>query len=350
MTLPPPAAPPDAEALPGLDAKVQFLRTPAAHQGLVTQVLSIETHMSWVFLAGNHVLKLKKPVRLPYLDFSTVQAREFDCREEVRLNARLAPGVYLGLRALQWHQGCFALLPPQALPAPGHTVDWLVLMRRLPDARMLHRLAGQGLVQESEVDELLARLGAFYRDATRVAVSADEMLTRLQREQAITRGVLLRPQFSVSDAARALEGMDRALCRHAGLLAERCAHGHIVDGHGDLRPEHVCLVQPPVVIDCLEFNAQLRQVDPVDELAFLGLECAMAGAPWIGPRLIHGLSQYLGDRPAPELIALYTAQRALLRARQALAHLLDPAPRTPAKWTPLAQEYVQRALAQCSTL
>jgi aminoglycoside phosphotransferase family enzyme len=346
----PRTASPATETLPGLDAKVQFLRNPAAHEGHVTEVLSIETHMSWVFLAGDHVLKLKKPVRLPHLDFSTVQAREFDCREEVRLNARLAPGVYLGLRALQWHQGRCALLPPEALPAPGHTVDWLVLMRRLPEARMLHQLAMQGRVQEAEVDELLAQLGPFYRDASRANVTADEMLARLRREQAATRDVLLRPQFSVSDAAHALDGMDCALSRHAGLLAGRCTHGHIVDGHGDLRPEHVCLIRPPVVIDCLEFNAQLRQVDPVDELAFLGLECAMVGAPWIGPRLLDGLARYLGDRPAPELVALYTAQRAMLRARLCLAHLLDPTPRTPEKWLPLAQQYVHRALAALHTL
>jgi aminoglycoside phosphotransferase family enzyme len=105
----------------------------------------------------------------------------------------------------------------------------------------------------------------------------------------------------------------------------------------------VCLLQPPVVIDCLEFNAALRQVDPFDELAFLGLECELAGAEWIGPRLIDGCAAALGERPDRSLLALYTAYRALLRARLALAHLLEPQPRTPERWQPLARRYMARA-------
>ena len=114
------------------------LQVPASlgHAGAVQAVETIETHMSWVFLAGEHVLKMKKPVRYPFLDFSTLAAREFDCREELRLNARLAPGVYLGLMALQERGGGLALVPEAQLPTAGRTVDWLVLMRRLPARRM----------------------------------------------------------------------------------------------------------------------------------------------------------------------------------------------------------------------
>ncbi|HSM22435.1 MAG TPA: hypothetical protein VK876_09530, partial [Rubrivivax sp.] len=125
----------------------------------------------------------------------------------------------------------------------------------------------------------------------------------------------------------------------------RAAGGHVVDGHGDLRPEHVCLQQPPVVIDALEFNAALRAVDPFDELTFLGLECEMAGAAWIGPRVMAVCAATLGHAPPAALLHLYTAYRAQLRARLALAHLLEPQPRTPLKWAPLAQRYLQRSEA-----
>jgi aminoglycoside phosphotransferase family enzyme len=118
----------------------------------------------------------------------------------------------------------------------------------------------------------------------------------------------------------------------------------VLDGHGDLRPEHICLLHPPVAIDCLEFNPQLRQVDPFDELAYLALECAVAGAPWVGDRVLRGCAAALQDHPAPALIHLYTAHRALLRARLAMAHLLDAAPRTPTKWAPQASLYVTHAL------
>jgi aminoglycoside phosphotransferase family enzyme len=99
-----------------------------------------------------------------------------------------------------------------------------------------------------------------------------------------------------------------------------------------------------VVIDCLEFNARLRQVDPLDELSFLALECDLAGAPWIGPRLLERCTAALRDPAPAELLTLYRAYRALLRARLAMAHLLDPQPRTPQRWVPLAQRYVALAL------
>jgi aminoglycoside phosphotransferase family enzyme len=99
-----------------------------------------------------------------------------------------------------------------------------------------------------------------------------------------------------------------------------------------------------VVIDCLEFNAAVREVDPVDELAFLDLECEMAGAAWIAPRLVEAVVAGLDDPPPPALLPLYTASRALLHARLAIAHLLEPQPRLPRRWAPLAQRYIERAL------
>jgi aminoglycoside phosphotransferase family enzyme len=335
---------------PGLDAKVRFLQSPAAHGGTTSAVQSIETHMSWVFLAEQQVLKLKKPVRFPFLDFSTVAARAHFCAEEVRLNRRLAPGVYLGLRALQWDGEAFSLLAPESLPSAGATVDWLVLMNRLPEQRMLERLIAEGRVTDAGIGALIARLGRFYRSALRLPLRGDQYAEHFQREQASNREVLLRPQFGLQHVQQALDRLDHALARHAELLHERCAHGRIVEGHGDLRPEHVCLTEPPVVIDCVEFNVALRRVDPFDELAFLGLECRLAGAAWIGPRLVAGLSAELDERPPAALIHLYTAQRALLRARLTMAHLLDPDPRTPEKWPPLAQRYVVHALAALDEL
>lgn len=328
---------------PDLAAKVAFLRRPETHG--VTRVEALETHMSWVFLAGEQVLKLKKPVRFPFLDFSTLAAREHDCREEVRLNARLAPGVYLGLRALQWDGRSLALLPPERVSAPARTVDWLVLMRRLPAGQMLDVRIEAGQVMPEDIDAVVALLVRFYRHAGAVSVPADEYVAHFHREQAANREVLLRPQFELQQASTALDRMDSALVDRAGILRERSRGGRIVDGHGDLRPEHVCLLQPPVIIDCLEFNAALRRVDPFDEAACLGLECDLAGAPWIGPRVVAGLAGLLDDRPSSALIGLYTAHRALLRARLAMAHLLDPHPRMPARWPSIAQRYVQRALA-----
>ena len=340
-------------AAPDADARQRFLASPAAHAGHagpVASVEAIETHMSWVFLAGEHALKLKKAVRFPFLDFSTLDAREAACREEVRLNERLASGVYRGLMVLQWRPGTLSLVPEAQADPQAQTLDWLVWMRRLPAQRTLERAIVDGTLSAEAVDALGERLASFYAGATAVAIDGDEYVARFQREQAISREVLLRPQFHLDGAAAALDRFDAALLAQRDAVAQRAQQRRVVDGHGDLRPEHVYLLQPPVVVDCLEFNARLRQVDPLDELAFLGLECALAGAPWVGPRLLQHCRVALHDPAPPVVWTLYTAYRALLRARLAIAHLLDPQPRTPARWTPMAQRYVAHALRTLDAL
>lgn len=325
-----------------MQAKLGFL---AAHGGPHTPVECIETHMSWVFLIGDRVLKLKKPVRTPVLDFSSLSAREHNCREELRLNARLAPEVYLDLLALQWDGRHFSLLPEHQPHDRSQTVDWLVLMRRLPAHRMLSQAIAEGQAGPPDIEALGIVLAPFYRSAPLAQVAPHEYMAHFQRELAATQEVLLHPRWQLAGAHPALERLRSGLARGAPLLLERAARGRIVEGHGDLRPEHVCLLRPPVVIDCLEFNATLRQLDPFDELAYLAMECDMAGAPWVGPQLIHLCALALGDAPPAPVMQLYTAHRALLRARQAMAHLLEPAPRSPEKWQPLAQRYIERALA-----
>ncbi|MDO8248207.1 MAG: hypothetical protein Q7T78_00610 [Rhodoferax sp.] len=331
--------------MPDIEAKLKFLQAPESYGGSNQYLECIETHMSWVFLVDQQVFKLKKAVCFPFLDFTTLKAREFYCREEVRLNARMAPGVYLGVVALQWCDGAFSLVPEAQLPAAGETVDWLVLMRRLPLNRMLHQLIASDQLVRQDIEALVDLLGSFFRSAPAAPVTANEYLARFQYEQASTREVLLRPQFQLRDAALAIERLGEAINQGADLLRGRASGHHVLDGHGDLRPEHICLLKPPVVIDCLEFNAQLRQVDPFDEIAYLRLECDMAGAPWIGPQLVSGIANALSDHPRPALMYFYTAHRALLRARLAMAHLLDPQPRSPEKWTPLAERYIAAALA-----
>lgn len=331
--------------MPDIEAKLKFLQSPGSYGDPRQRLECIETHMSWVFLLDEVVFKLKKPVCFPFLDFTTLEARAFYCEEEVRLNKRMAPNVYLGLVALQWCDGAFSLVPETQLPGPGETVDWLVKMRRLPAQRTLAHLIRSGQLRADGVDALGDLLATFFLAAPSAPVNADDYLARFLYEQVATREVLLRPQFKLRDAALAMTRLGEALHLGADLLRDRANRQRVQDGHGDLRPEHVFLLQPPVVIDCLEFNPQLRQVDPFDELAYLGLECDMLGASWIGPRLVATVTRALNDPPHPALVPLYTAHRALVRARLSMAHLLDPRPRSPDKWAPLATRYVGAALA-----
>jgi uncharacterized protein len=322
------------------DQKVRFLRTCEPYASCPHEVTVKETHMSWVFVTDDRVFKLKKPVHYPHLDFRTIAARERNCREEVRLNRRLAPKVYLGVVPLTQ-----APVGSLALNGAGEVVDWLVEMRRLPDERLLDQAIRNRTVEVAQIKAVARLLIDFYRKCPAADITPKCYIEQFARENAMNEAVLRHARFGLRPAEvdGALKAVDQGLNAGAILLEERVKQGRVVEGHGDLRPEHVCLTEPPVIIDCLEFSRALRLVDPFDELAFLALECELLGAGWIGDLLLKECAEGLEDHPPADLLAFYWAYRACLRARQALAHLLEPHPREPEKWLPLAKCYLNLA-------
>jgi aminoglycoside phosphotransferase family enzyme len=137
-----------------------------------------------------------------------------------------------------------------------------------------------------------------------------------------------------------LDAVDHLLALWTSTIEARIAAGRIVDGHGDLRPGHICLVEPPVIYDCLEFDRSMRLLDPYDEVNFLGMECAMLGAGWVRPILLASLRETLGNPPDRRLLATFGAFRAVLRARLCLAHRLDADPREPERWVRRTRRYL----------
>ncbi len=301
--------------------------------------------MSWVFLTGARVYKLKKPVRYDFLDFSTLEARERNCREEVRLNRRLAEDVYLDVLPLTLNNK-----GGLAIGGEGPPVDWLVLMRRLPLDRMLDQAIEKRTVSRDEIISVADRLSDFYGFAQPAELTPEAYVAHFIREHAQTREVLTDPAFDLDSAPleKLLGGIEDMLFAQPELLKARVEGGRIIEGHGDLRPEHVCLNTPPVIIDCLEFNREFRLVDPADELSFLGLECERLGAGWIGPVLLNRYTERLGDAPSARLVTFYRSYRACLRARLSLVHILEHDTRKPGHWLPLAQQYL--ALADAAAL
>jgi len=324
--------------------KVAFLSRPGSYGPRVAEVEIKETHMSWLFLAGDRVYKMKKPVTYPYLDFRTLAAREANCRAETRLNRRLAPDVYRGVARLTRDDA-----GRLALDDAGETVEWLVVMRRLPEERLLDHVIARGAVTRPGIDRVADILAQFYRRLEPVDIPADEHIELFRRQQRTNRDLLTDPGCGVT--GKLLDGVladiERFLEREPRLIAQRVRDGRIVEGHGDLRPGHICLCDPPLIVDCLEFSRTLRLLDPFDELTDLGLECERLGAPWIGGVLAERCAAVLQDRPPESLMAFYTAYRACLRARLAVRHLFDDAVRDPDKWPPLAREYLEIARRAC---
>lgn len=324
----------------GLAEEIAFLERPESYPELPGAVEGIETHLAWVFLTDRHAYKLKKPARSSFADFRSLSARRQDAEDEVRLNRRLAPDVYLGVVALVRDRH-----GDLALEAEGVPVDWLVKMRRLPHARMLDfaiaAAAVDGVALQS-VAELLAR---FYCEALRVPIAPTEYRRRFHEESADNARALAEPRYGLpTDAiARTLAGQHAFLARWADLLDVRAAAGRIVEGHGDLRPEHVCLGPPPVIIDCVEFNRDFRILDPADELAYLSLECERLGAEEVGATVLARYGTLTGDHPPEALIRFYKSVRAVLRAKLAAWHLDDRTVRYPSQWFNRARAYLALA-------
>lgn len=331
---------------PTLDQKVDFLGRSSVYAHPVTGVVRRETHMSWVFLAGDRAYKLKKPVRFPYLDFSTLGRREAACRAELSLNRRLTSDVYLDVVPLT--------ATPRGLSIGGDAtiVDWLVVMRRLDEGQTLEHAILEDRLAPWQLDRLIATLIQFYRRAERVSLSPAVHLHDWRKSLSDNRRVLLDPRLGLpSGLVRRIAGTQHKFLSHRHkALAERVRNRSIVDGHGDLRPEHIWLGDPVRIIDCLEFNPRLRAVDPFDEIAFLSLECERLGAAWAGEYIRRRVTRGLRDGLSEELFLFYRCHRAMLRARLAIAHLLEPNPRTPEKWPRLAHAYLRIAAADATRL
>jgi aminoglycoside phosphotransferase family enzyme len=293
------------------------LRDPALYGG-AGPVDVRETHISRVFLAGDRAYKLKKPVRLSFVDYGSPERRRRMCEEEVRLNRRLAPDIYLGVRAIVPADGGFALAAPGAEGAVEHVVE----MRRFDEAATLSARLEAGLVTDADLERVAHVIARFHAGAERSPL--DDAAERLRA--------------AIDDSLQALEGLDGAaalrrfadswLRAGAGLLHER---GRLaVDGHADLRAEHVLLEDPVQIVDCVEFDRDLRVRDPASDLAFLTMDVESLGYRGAARELVDryrraGLAAKIAHALAVVTEPLWGTRLAHTAARLAIAAELLPA-------------------------
>ena len=331
-----------------LAAKVAFLCQPGSFPDRPQRVEAIETHMSWVFLTERHAYKLKKPVCMEFLDFRTLAARQFYCNEELRLNRRLSTGVYLGVVGLSLDAlGQLHIEhDPGGLPGEERRiVDWLVQMRRLPARWMLDYAIRNGALRDDDIRRVVRHLAAFYASCKPASIDASGYRAAFLREIDRTHRILVQPAYGLSsDAVPGLCERQRAMLRSRHeLFDSRVLAGKVVEGHGDLRPEHVCLRPKIAIIDCLDFSAALRMVDPVDELAYLALECERLGLADASVLVLDAYRGVSTDRPDMALVYFYQGFRALVRAGIAIRHLDEERYRPMDKWRRRAADYLQMA-------
>ncbi len=271
-----------------------------------------ETHASWVFVTGERAYKLKKPVALAFLDYSTLSRRHAACREEVRVNRELAPDIYLGVRAILPSETGFELAPEHADGA----IEYVVEMRRFRESDTLAGLIEADALVPEQIRAVGHRLSEFHRKASVAAGGSAEDVLHMWRKniaELAQQGHASRWQLGVTEAFG--EAFARA---HEAEIEQRRSAGLVRDGHGDLRCEHILTVPTVRVVDRVEFDPALRRTDVACDLAFLLMDLQARGQRWAAPHLISAYVQGGMDPGGEALLAFYAAHRALVRAKVGL--------------------------------
>ena len=276
--------------------------------GLALPAAVRETHVSTVFFVGDRVYKLKKPVKLDFLDFSTAAERERVCRREVELNRRLAPDVYLGVA--------------EVLGVDGLPCDHLVVMRRMPDERRLSTLILRRQSVEGCLRDVARDVAAFHSHAdTSAEIEAGGSVdtVRANWESSFATMQPFVGSILPTDVASRIEQFARRYLDGRGpLFADRIARGKVRDGHGDLLADDIfCLDDGPRILDCIEFDDRLRYGDVLADVAFLAMDLERVGAADLGKRFLAWYREFAGENYPETLAEHYIGYRADVRAKVA---------------------------------
>ena len=298
---------------------IEALSDPSAYPYPVEAVEARHTHISVVFLAGPYAYKVKKPVELGFLDFSTLEKRRHFCEEEVRLNRRLAPTVYLGVVPVNRTDAGVKV------EGRGEVVEWAVKMERLPEGATLQKRLQLGEVSPAVVQSLAQKIASFHAHA-----DAGERISAFGHFGVVARNARenfeqAAPQVGVTVSRAVFERLrgltDETLNRLRPLIEMRARGGMPRDTHGDLHLDHVYLFPeraPPsdlVIIDCIEFNERFRFADPVADMAFLIMDLGFHGRRDLARAFADAYFRAAEDEAGRPLLPFYTAYRAAVRAK-----------------------------------
>jgi aminoglycoside phosphotransferase family enzyme/predicted kinase len=275
-----------------------------------------ETHISWVFMHAETVLKVKKPVNFGFLDFSELEQRRRACENEVRLNGRLAPRVYLGVVPVTRRTDGV-----HEIEGSGPVVDWAVKMRRLDDRERADVRLAEGRLGREHLEGLARVLARFHREAPSTAEMAEfgrvECIRRNVQENFAQTHHLLSELVSEPQQREVEAAQLGVLERRRELFEQRIQTGRVRDGHGDLRLEHVYIdaAGEPTIIDCIEFNERFRFADVCADVAFLSMDLAFQGHVDLKERFLAAYAEESADHDLYALVDFYESYRAYVRAK-----------------------------------
>lgn len=307
----------------GQTALARALTNPTCYPHPVESVQHLETHISHILLAGEYAYKIKKPLNLGFLDFTTLERRKFCCLEELRLNRRLAPALYLD---------CVPIggAPTQPLLGAVDAIEYAVKMRRFPQTELLDRCLAEGRLRTDHIDALARRLADFHGAVERLderrPLGAPEQVQQPALDNFTALSELLTEPAERPLLERLEQWTQATFAALRGVLAARHAGGFIRECHGDLHLGNMFLEQDQIVIfDCIEFNEALRWIDVMSDLGFLLMDLHYRGAAGYAWRLLNGYLEYSGDYDGLRVLPYYQVYRALVRAKIAAIRERQPA-------------------------
>jgi len=293
----------------------------------------IQTHISYVFIAGDEVYKVKKAVDFGFLDFTTLEKRRYYCLEELRLNRRLAPEAYLGVAAIRADAGTGKLFlaggDDDDSAANGGVVDYAVRMRKIPQERMLKNIIGAADFDPRILDAIAEKLAEFHRRAEtggRIDEIGGPATIRHNHEENFAQ---TEKYVGVTIAAGRFEFIKNFIFRfmeeNRELLAGRVAAHRIRDGHGDLHLEHIVVAADIIIFDCIEFNERFRYGDVAAEVAFLAMDLDYNGYPEYADRFVQAYAAAAADGELRRLLNFYKCYYAYVRGKVIGFRSDDPA-------------------------
>ncbi len=272
-----------------------------------------ETHISWVLLAGDDAYKIKKSLDLGFLDFSTLEARRFYCNEELRLNRRLAPDLYLDVVAIGGN-------PERPVPGGEPAIEYAVHMRRFPRAAMMDRLLADGQITAAHIDRLAATIARFHAALPPAAADSPFGSPAAIQAAALENFAQLAPSLeapadlALLEQVRAANALEFAACEP--LFRQRKTSGCVRECHGDLHLRNIVLLDDaPVPFDGIEFSETLRWIDVASEIAFTVMDLLQRGWPQLAWRFLNAYLESSGDHAGAGVLRFYLAYRAMVRAK-----------------------------------
>jgi len=302
-----------------LSRLVEALSAPGAYDYSPQKVEMTQTQMSLVFMTDDYVYKLKKPVDLGYVDYTTLDKREYFCNREVELNRRLCPDVYLGVLPVTKDGDDITI------NGKGETIDYTVKMRRLPQDAMMDDLLTRDAVTPEMITRVAERVVDFHQRADVISGFGDTatVITNTEENFSQTEAYIGRT-VTREQYRRIMEYTHSFIKENSSLFEERMTLSKVRDCHGDLHAAHICFIDNVCIYDCIEFNDRFRHCDVAAEVSFLAMDIDRYGKPELSGTFVNSYIEKSGDRQLLQLLGFYKAYFAYVRGKVEGFKLNDP--------------------------